>query len=314
MAVPFARIQRVVAWVAAHPDENISLGALAAKSGLSPFHLHRVFSTAVGETPKRLTMRLRLGRSAVLLLTSDHSVLDVALSCGFQSHEVFCRAFRRHFGMAPGAYRRRGFAGNVRGRQARNHAVLMNRIAPCVGLYGMSQEGKVEPNDMTYTVTKVELAPQPVLLVRCRVKRSEIASTIAVALHKVFAYSQEHGIALAGLPLTRYPEIGHGMVTMEPGMRIVDAGPDPEPAKAESTPASTMRKVVRDTLPGGPVAMTLHTGPYEKLPDAYAAIEQWMEAEGLSASGDPWESYVTDPGDYPDPAEWKTEVFWPLWR
>jgi len=30
------------------------------------------------------------------------------------------------------------------------------------------------------------------------------------------------------------------------------------------------------------------------------------------AAGAPWESYVTDPADYPDPADWKTEIFWPV--
>src|SRR3954453_3568805 len=103
MAVAFARIQRALAWVAAPPDERISLSVLAEQAGLSPFHLHRVFSSAIGETPKQLTIRLRLAHAAVLLLTTGDSVLDVALSCGFQSHEVFCRAFRRRFRMAPSA-------------------------------------------------------------------------------------------------------------------------------------------------------------------------------------------------------------------
>jgi len=38
----------------------------------------------------------------------------------------------------------------------------------------------------------------------------------------------------------------------------------------------------------------------------------WIEAQGLAPSGAPWESYVTDPGNFPDPKDWKTEVVWPL--
>ena len=153
---------------------------------------------------------------------------------------------------------------------------------------------------MTYSITRQELAPQPVLIVRRRVKRSEIAATIAETLPHIFVYAQQNGIALAGLPFTRYVEMGPGMVTMEPGMRV--AGPA----------ASSQGEIVADTLPGGPVATTTHTGPYDNLSDAYAAIEQWMAAEGLAAAGAPWESYVTDPTDYPDPKDWKTEVFWPV--
>jgi AraC family transcriptional regulator len=67
-----------------------------------------------------------------------------------------------------------------------------------------------------------------------------------------------------------------------------------------------------DVLPGGTVAYTLHSGPYEELRGAYAAIESWMEEQGLTAAGAPWESYITDPTEHPNPADWKTEVFWPV--
>lgn len=83
------RLQRVFSYAAAHLDEDVSLSALARHAGMSPFHLHRLVSAATRETPKQLTLRLRLARAAVLLLTSNDSVLDVALACGFQSHEVF---------------------------------------------------------------------------------------------------------------------------------------------------------------------------------------------------------------------------------
>jgi AraC family transcriptional regulator len=292
--------QPALKFAAAHLDEDVPLAALAERARLSPFHLHRVFSATAGETPKQFTLRLRLGRAAAMLLTRDDSVLDIALSCGFHSHEAFSRAFRRRFGRTPTAYRKRGFASNVDRAQAKTHAEMVHAVGPCIGLFHISEDRRSRENEMAYSITKKELAPQPVLIVRRRVKRSEIAAAIGEALPGIFVYAQQHGIALAGLPFTRYVEMGPGLITMEPGMRVVSPGP------------AGHGEIVADTLPGGLVATTVHAGPYDKLPDAYAAIEQWMEAEGLVAAGPPWESYLNDPSDFPDPKDWKTEVFWPV--
>jgi AraC family transcriptional regulator len=299
MPASLQRIQPVLAYAAAHLDDDVSLAALATQAGLSPFHLHRVFSAAIGETPKQLTLRLRLGRAAAMLLAGGDSVLDVALSCGFQSHEVFIRAFRRRFGIAPNAYRQRGFANSVDPGQARDHAAVVNRVGPCIGLYRTGEDRKLI---MSYSITKQTIAPQPVLLVKRRIERSAIAATIAEVLPHIFQYAQSNGIALTGLPFARYSEAGPGMITIEPGMRIA----------AASSRVTGEGEVKADVLPGGPVATTLHTGPYDQLPEVYAAIERWIKAEGLSAAGAPWECYVTDPGEVPDPKDWKTEVFWPL--
>jgi AraC family transcriptional regulator len=302
MTVSFMRMQKVLSYVATHLDTDVSLATLARQAGLSPFHLHRAFSNSVGETPKQLAFRLRLGQAAVLLLTTNDPVLDVALTTGFQNPETFCRAFRRRFRMTPRAYRQRGFAQQVDGSQARAHAAIVNQVAPCVGLYRASQESRSEQNSMTYSITKKELSPQPVLVMRHRVKRSEIAKTIAESLPPIFAYAQQHGIALAGPPLTRYSEMGPGLMTMEPGMPIASG----------TVPATGGSGVVMETLPGGPAATTVHIGPYDQLQEAYAALEQWIRAQGLVPGNAPWESYLTDPGEVPDPKDWKTEVIWPI--
>jgi AraC family transcriptional regulator len=294
------KTQPALAYAAGHLDEDVSLTALAERAGLSPHHFHRTFSEATGETPKQLTLRLRLGRAAAMLLTGGDSVLDIALACGFQSHEVFSRAFRRRFGMTPTAYRRRGFAGDVDAARGAEHAGIVQQVGPCVGLYQIAEKERSRRNDMTYSITKKELDPQPVLVARRRVKRSEIAATIGAVLPGIFVYAQQHGIALAGLPFTRYVEVGHGLLTIEPGFRIA------------ASHTSTQGDIIADTLPGGPAATTIHTGPYDGLPDAYAALEQWMEAEGLTAAGAPWEAYLNDPSDHPDPQDWKTEIFWPV--
>jgi AraC family transcriptional regulator len=293
------RIQPVLAYTTGHLDEDVSLATLARHVGLSVYHLQRAFSAAAGESPKQFTLRLRLGRAAAMLLTRDDSVLDVALSCGFQSHEVFCRAFRRRFGMSPSAYRQRGFVGCTGASVALEHAASIEQAGPCIGFYHINEQTR---SDMTYSITKREISPQPMLIVRRRVKRSEIAPTIAQSLHTIFLCAQKNGIALTGPPFARYPESSVGFVTIEPGVRVAAAIPD-FPGESD---------VLHESLPGGMVAFTTHSGPYEQLTEAHAAMEAWIEAEGLTQAGSPWESYITDPGDHPDPKDWKTEIYWPV--
>jgi AraC family transcriptional regulator len=298
---PLKQVQAVLAFASGHLDEDLSLGALAGQVGLSAFHLHRLFSAAAGETPKQFTLRLRFGRAAAMLLTKEDSVLDVALACGFQSHEVFCRVFRRRFGMTPSAYRERGFAGAADQAQARDHAALVASIGACVRLFRVREDGRPQRNDMAYSITRKTISPQPVLVVRRRVKPSEVATVLAEVLGHVFLHAQRNGIALAGQPFTRYLEWGPGLWTIEAGLPV-----------ATHIAAVSDAAVRAETLPGGFVATTTHAGPYDKLAEAHAAVQQWIEAEGLAAAGAPWECYVTDPADYPDPKDWKTEIFWPL--
>ena len=58
----------------------------------------------------------------------------------------------------------------------------------------------------------------------------------------------------------------------------------------------------------------MHAGTYETLSNAYAALEAWIEANGFTPAGAPWEYYITDPAEHPDPKDWKTGVYWPIAR
>jgi AraC family transcriptional regulator len=293
------KIQPALAYAATHLEEDVSLAALAGQTRLSAFHLQRVFAETVGESPKQLTLRLRLERAAALLLTASDSVLDVALACGFQNHETFSRAFRRRFGTSPSAYREHGFNGPVNRGQAQEHAARVAQVGPCVGLFHIQDEEEPRRNDMEYSISKKQLSAQPVLVMRRRVKRSEIAQALGEIFGRVYPFTQAKGIALAGPPFARYLDWGPGLTTIEAGMPV-------------AAPASGEGDVVAETLPGGPAATTMHSGPYDTLGEAHAAVQMWIEAQGLAASGAPWESYVTDPGNFPDPKDWKTEVVWPL--
>ena len=311
MTEQFKRVQPALAFVAANLDDDLALATVASHTGMSSFHLHRMFSAVAGETPKQLTRRLRLNRGAAMLLGRDQSVLTVALSCGFQSHEGFTRAFRRQFGMSPWDYRERGFAcGRPNAAEAAAHATLVEQIGPCIRLFHVRAEETNRRRDVTYSIVRKDLAEQPVLLVRRRVKRSEIAATIGAVLPSIFQYAQARGIALSGHPFTRYSAGGLGLLTIEPGMRIV--GPRPSDASAVGQSGSGTHEVIVDVLPAGPAATTVHNGSYETLQDAYAALESWMESNAIEPAGPPWESYITDPAEHPDPKDWRTDVSWPI--
>ena len=86
-------------------SQDADLGTLARRYGYSPFHFHRFFSKAVGETPKRHVDRLRLERAAYKLAITDETVLEIALSVGYNNHETFSRAFKRAFAYTPQDYR-----------------------------------------------------------------------------------------------------------------------------------------------------------------------------------------------------------------
>jgi AraC family transcriptional regulator len=107
----------VLVHIQANLDEDLSLEAMAKRVRLSPFYFHRLFRSAIGETLKQYTQRLRLERAANRLILHDGTILDVALDSGFQNHETFSRQFKRRFQVTPRGYRQWG-----RGRLTRSSA------------------------------------------------------------------------------------------------------------------------------------------------------------------------------------------------
>jgi AraC family transcriptional regulator len=95
------RLERGVAMIHANLGRRISVTEVASTACLSPFHFHRLFVAAYGETPHRAMTRLRLEHAAALLRGSDRDVAEVAMACGFESVSSFTSLFARRFGAPP---------------------------------------------------------------------------------------------------------------------------------------------------------------------------------------------------------------------
>jgi len=148
----------------------------------------------------------------------------------------------------------------------------------------------------TLSIERRDLTERPVLFVGLRAARHEIPPAIAGGAGKTFMYAQKAGAAIAGHPFTRYLSTGPGLFDMEIGVPLAAA------AQGEG-------EVKSGSLPAGSAAVAVHTGPYDQLGETYAALERWIEKNGLRTAGPPWEWYLTDPAAHPDPADWRTEVY-----
>jgi effector-binding domain-containing protein len=141
---------------------------------------------------------------------------------------------------------------------------------------------------MTYDIQVRTLEPQPAMTVREQVPDNPGAFSEALGriFGAVFGYVTAHGGQPVSAPLTYY----HGMT---------GAGFD-------------ISAVTPFMLPGGEVAVTDYYGPYDGVVAAHQAIEAWLAEQGREPGEGAWEVYWTDPGEEPDPAKWRTEVFWAL--
>lgn len=99
-------LRRVTDFMQARLAEPVTLDELAALAGLSRFHFCTAFHRSMGVPPHAWLRALRMREARQLLLHSRLSVLEVALSVGYDSPSAFAKAFRATEGMSPAALRR----------------------------------------------------------------------------------------------------------------------------------------------------------------------------------------------------------------
>lgn len=94
-------------YIVTHIDENPSLNDIAEAAFFSKYHFHRLFHAVMGETVAQFTRRIRLEKSAnMLLFDGNRDITSIAHACGFSSSQNFAKAFRKHFDLSPTKYRR----------------------------------------------------------------------------------------------------------------------------------------------------------------------------------------------------------------
>jgi AraC family transcriptional regulator of adaptative response/methylated-DNA-[protein]-cysteine methyltransferase len=108
-----AAVRRAVEYIDAHADERITLAALAQVTGVSPFHLQRVFRRELGVSPREYQEGRRLERLRAQLRRGD-TVSRATYEAGFGSPSRVYEQAAAKLGMTPAAYRRGGDGVGIR--------------------------------------------------------------------------------------------------------------------------------------------------------------------------------------------------------
>lgn len=103
----FTRLEPAIALVrdSLEKGESPSVAAMADACALSPAPFRRAFHLTLGQSPQQYIISAQMGKAQLLLLHSDLSVTQIALSVGYQDVSGFNRKFLQTFGITPREYR-----------------------------------------------------------------------------------------------------------------------------------------------------------------------------------------------------------------
>ena len=134
---------------------------------------------------------------------------------------------------------------------------------------------------MTYDVATEFAAARPIAAVRRQVHIGHVSTAWRPALDQVWAFLRRHeGLRTDGHNIFVYYHPARPGEPMDADFGVEVTGSFEDEGE-----------VVFTHTPAGPVASTLHVGPYDRLSDANGAIEAWCAAHGRKLGGSSWEIY-----------------------
>lgn len=95
------KLRRLMDYVEANLEADLSLAELAAVAGLSVPHLTALFRRTMGQSLHRYVVERRVARARAILLKGRASIAETALSVGFAHQSHLARWMKRMLGVTP---------------------------------------------------------------------------------------------------------------------------------------------------------------------------------------------------------------------
>ena len=98
-------VQDMLMFIEQSKDADFSLDVLAKRYHYSKEHLIRVFQKAMGTSPYKYWVLLKLNRSCYELEKNERSIAEIARECGYKHVGSYSVEFKKIFNMSPQDYR-----------------------------------------------------------------------------------------------------------------------------------------------------------------------------------------------------------------
>lgn len=235
------RVLKVLVYVEAHSEEEITMEKLAKIACYSPFHFHRLFQAIVGETIHKYVKRLRLEKAASRLRYTDQPITDIALDAHFDTPSAFTKAFKQWIGKSP--------------RNYRSFYKEVNKMTKQMNELLMIKPDKIE-----------KLSAIDLLFIR---KTGNYETSSQEAWDAMAAFIKEHGLDYSQL---RYFSICHDdpWITSEEKLRFDACIQVPQGFQEKG-------EIGRQVIKGGKYAVFTHAGPHHQIKDTFKRIYlKWL--------------------------------------
>jgi len=133
---------------------------------------------------------------------------------------------------------------------------------------------------------------------------ANISQKMAEQYGGIMQYVMQNQIAMNGMPFTIYHEMNNdeGNVVMSNGLPV-----------SQKIEVSADSDILCGYQPKMKVLKTTLTGNYTNLQYAWEEAMKYVTEHNLEVSDEkPFEIYSNDPGSFPNPADWRTDLFIPL--
>lgn len=98
-------LYKAICYIEKHLEDDLSLDDVANHIGYSAYHFDRIFKCYVGDSIKEYIRKRQMSEAAKLIATTDIKVIDLAVKYHYNTREAFSRAFTKHYGKPPSAFR-----------------------------------------------------------------------------------------------------------------------------------------------------------------------------------------------------------------
>ena len=102
----YRALLRVTHYIDEHYCDGVSLEEVAEATGISRYYVSHLFKELMDNTFVGYVNELRLNHAAMLLVTTDSPIIEIASKSGFNNLSNFNRAFKMYFGKTPSSYRK----------------------------------------------------------------------------------------------------------------------------------------------------------------------------------------------------------------